>query len=78
MDDDQAQLLRSRIAQWDEAQRALASVRIARLREATEKERMAERLLLFADVDPNAIWVSRRLHSGLIAQQVLLRKLSLQ
>jgi hypothetical protein len=76
MNDDQAQLLRSRLAQWDRAQSTLEATRIMRLREATEMERMAERLLLFADVDPMASWISRRAHSGLVEQQLLLRQMS--
>jgi hypothetical protein len=78
MNDQRTPSIHERIAQWDSVQRALDTERIRKLRSATEAERMAERLLIFADVDPNAAWVSRRTRSGLVEQQVLLRRLKRQ
>jgi hypothetical protein len=75
MSDPHTPSIRERVAQWDSVQRALDSERVSKLRSATEAERMVERLLIFADVDPNAAWISHRTRSGLVEQQVLLRRL---
>lgn len=77
MNEEQSKQLQQRSAQWERAQGVLESERIARLRGATEVERMAERMLIFADVNPNAAWISNRMHSGLVEQQVLLRSVAL-
>ncbi len=68
--------LQSRIAQWGRADARLATERVAKLRTATDAQRMQERLLIFADVLPDAHWLVRRTSSGIAEQQRLFQLLS--